>query len=231
MRVNRLSVKFGKYEALRDVSLEIDSKNLVALIGHNGAGKTTLLKAIIGLVPVSSGEVRVCDELVASPNPGELIKRGVVYLPQGGKVFGNLTVYENLAVSGLSLSGAVFRQRLAQVTELIPDLGGEWRRRAKSLSGGERQMLSLACALILGPRLLLLDEPSIGLSPAFVAKFFKYIVGMVKSGSLSAIIVEHNVREMLGMADRLYVLKRGAVEFCGSPASVTENELRRLYFE
>lgn len=232
LRCDSVVAGYGKKEILRGVTLEVGPGEIVALIGHNGAGKSTLLRAVFGLLPVRSGQVFLMGERIESPRPVDLLRRGAVYSPQGNRVFADLTVQENLDVGGMVLaSRARRREALKRVVAMFPRLRERLGQRAGSLSGGERQMLVLANALMLSPSLLLLDEPSMGLAPPLVAEALRQISQVRDRLGAAVLIVEQKVREVLKIADRVLVLRQGEVAFSGPAAPLRENEdrLREVY--
>ena len=231
LEVTGLVTGYGKKQVVNGVSLQVAPGEIVAVIGHNGAGKSTLLKAVFGLITISAGEVRLEGRVLDSPHPRDLLRAGVVYVPQGNRVFSDLTVRENLEVAGMA---AIEKSRLGESKErvfmLFPFLQDHLHRRAGTLSGGEKQMLALANALILAPRLLLLDEPSLGLSPTLVVEALKRIQQISHDSGVAALIIEQKVREVLKIAHRVYVLRNGSVSFTG-PAEILQDEikLREVY--
>ncbi|MBA2337739.1 MAG: ABC transporter ATP-binding protein [Acidimicrobiia bacterium] len=192
---------------LNGVDLEVANGELVGIVGPNGAGKSTMLKALFGLIPVRDGQVLLEGEDITSLKAHELVERGVGYVPQVGNVFPALTVEENLEM-GVFLRPAKTKERIQAVTGMYPRLGERLRQRAGSLSGGERQMLALARALMMEPKVLLLDEPSAGLSPALQDQVF-IRTKQINNTGVSVIMVEQNARRCLQICDRGYVLDQG----------------------
>jgi len=229
--VDALVSGYGKREVLHGVQVEVARSEVVALIGHNGAGKSTLLKAVFGMLPVWTGKVCLDGRQVGKPNPRELLRAGVAYVPQGNRVFTNLTVRENLELGAVVLSNvARLEEGIERVFTLFPALKPRLRQRAGSLSGGEKQMLALGNALVLSPRLLLLDEPSLGLAPPLVTEALDRIQQISHDSGAAVLIVEQKVREVLKIAQRVYVLKNGRVSFSGPTESLTdETKLREVY--
>jgi len=218
-------------QVLSGIDLHVMRGELVAVIGHNGAGKTTLLKALFGLVEMSGGAV-VLDRGSWQPNPRALLRAGMAYVPQGNRVFPALTVRENLRVAAISVGArAAFHDGVERVMAVFPALRGRLHQVAGTLSGGERQMLALGRALMFEPQILLLDEPSLGLAPPLVAKALEVIQGLARDRSIGILVVEQKVREILRMASRVYVLKRGAVAFHGDATRLLldEDTLRDTY--
>ncbi len=201
-------------DILTGVDLTLGDGELVGIIGPNGAGKSTLVKAIFGLVPVRQGTVLLDDEDISNSAAHELVARGVGYVPQRENVFGTLTVEENLRM-GLYLRPDAWSERLAAVHELFPLLADRRAQRAGFLSGGERQMLAMSRALMMDPRVILLDEPSAGLSPANQDLVFERVRQICDTG-VSIIMVEQNARRCLQICDRAYVLEQGKNAHTGS---------------
>jgi branched-chain amino acid transport system ATP-binding protein len=228
LEIENLRTGYGDQEILRGVGLRVDAGELVAIIGPNGAGKSTLLRAIVGLLAPRSGDVRFQGRSIGGAAPEAIIAMGICYVPQEGNVFAGLSVDENLEIGGWA-SGARRPERLRMIAELFPVLRSRRRQRAGSLSGGERQMLAIAMALMVEPSLLLLDEPSAGLAPALQRLIFDRI-REINARGLAIVLVEQNAYESLGLCRRGYVLVMGEtrVEGAGS-ALLTNPEIRRLY--
>lgn len=231
LKVDALVTGYGKKQVVNGVSLEVAPGEIVALIGHNGAGKSTLLKAIFGLLPIWDGAVCLAGKVLSSPEPRELLRSGVAYVPQGNRVFTDLTVHENLEMGGVTLSnGTQLKEGIERVFTLFPALKPRLRQRAGTLSGGEKQMLALGMALVLKPRLLLLDEPSLGLAPPLVADALRRIQQICRDSGAAVLIVEQKVREVLKVAQRVYVLRNGRVSFSGPSESLNDaGKLREVY--
>lgn len=231
LNVDAVVSGYGKKQVLNGVTLDVASGEIVALIGHNGAGKSTLLKAVFGLLPIWKGQVVLEGVALLSPKPRELLRTGVAYVPQGNRVFTDLTVRENLEMGGVTLSnGARLNEGIERAFKLFPALKPRLRQYAGTLSGGEKQMLALANALVLSPRLLLLDEPSLGLAPPLVAEALGRIQQISRDSGVAVLIVEQKVREVLKIAQRVYVLRNGVVSFSGPAASLNDDKkLREVY--
>lgn len=204
---------------------------IVALIGHNGAGKSTLLKAIFGTIPLWSGRILHNGEQIERPEPRKWLDRGVVYVPQGNRVFGDMSVRENLEIAAAIIRGKSDRGAgIDRALSHFPQLENRLGQRAGTLSGGEKQMLVLACALGLSPRLLLLDEPSLGLAPSLVTEAMGRISATVKGSGMSVLIVEQKVREVLKIANRVCVLRNGNVSYWGPAEELSDaGKLREAY--
>lgn len=230
LKVETLVAGYGKKQVLNGVSLNVAAGEVVALIGHNGAGKSTLLKAVFGLLPIWEGKVSLDGETLNSPNPRKLLTAGVSYVPQGNRVFADLTVGENLEIGGITIPNkARLKEGVARVLALFPALLPRLRHRAGTLSGGEKQMLALANALVVSPRFLLADEPSLGLAPQLVSGALHYIQDLNRNHKVTILIVEQKVREVLKIAHRVYVLRNGQVSFDGSTAALDDAKLRQVY--
>lgn len=230
LRVEKLVTGYGTRQILQRVDLNVNRGEVVAVIGHNGAGKSTLLKALFGVLPVWSGNVAFTG-LGGAAGPRALLRHGVVYAPQGNRVFHRLTVLENLQLSAVVLDAPRRRQGVGRALELFPSLRDREGQRAGTLSGGERQMLALACVMSLDPHLLLLDEPSLGLSPALAKSAFSRIEEISVEANVGCLVVEQKVRDVLRIADRVYALRGGAVAFAGAAADLLADDakLREVY--
>jgi branched-chain amino acid transport system ATP-binding protein len=201
-------------DILRGCSLHVEHGELVAIIGPNGAGKSTLIKAAFGLVPVTSGQIRLRGDSITGKLAHDLVKRGLGYVPQVNNVFGTLSVEENLRM-GLFLEPEHFEERRDEMFELLPVLADRREQRAGSLSGGQRQVLAMARALMTQPSVLLLDEPSAGLSPMMQDETFERIKAINGTG-VSVLIVEQNAHKALMVCDRAYVLDQGRDAYTGT---------------
>lgn len=219
---------YGPVDILHGVSLRVEPGEFVTVIGPNGSGKSTLLKAIFGLVPPRSGAITFAGQDITGIPTERLVLRGLGYVPQSANIFAALTVAENLEMGAFVRKSAV-AARIDEMYGLFPVLAEHRRRRAGNLSGGQRQMLALARALMLDPRLLLLDEPSAGLSPAIMQTVFEQIQRIQERG-VAAVIVEQNAREALNLSQRAYVLADGSNRLEDSAAELLHNpEISRLY--
>jgi len=226
LEVEGLRAGYGDHEILRGVTLRVEPGEIVAVIGPNGAGKSTLLKAIAGLLPLRTGAVSFRGRAIAGDPPEAIIRGGLCYVPQEANVFPSLSVEENLAVGGWAAPRA---RRADLVTALFPLLAERRRQRAGSLSGGERQMLAIAMALMVEPALILLDEPSAGLAPALQRLLFDRIRDVNASG-VGIVLVEQNARESLELCGRGYVLVMGQTRAEGpGQALLADPEIRRAY--
>jgi branched-chain amino acid transport system ATP-binding protein len=230
LKVESLVTGYGKKQVLNGVSLNLAAGEIVALIGHNGAGKSTLLKAVFGLLSIWEGKVTLDGNALNSPNPRRLLRLGVSYIPQGNRVFTDLTVKENLEVAGITLRDkAQLKEGIERVLALFPALLHRLRQRAGTLSGGEKQMLALANGLVVSPRLLLADEPSLGLAPQLVSEALHHILDLNRNHKVTILIVEQKVREVLKIAHRVYVLRNGRISFDGPASALDDAKLREVY--
>jgi branched-chain amino acid transport system ATP-binding protein len=227
--VNGLTVTYGAVVALRDVSLTVAAGEIVATLGPNGAGKTTLLRTLAGALRPREGDVRLDGEALVGLAPEAVVRRGVALVPEGRHVFASLTVEENLMVGGISLSGRDgVREDVDRWLARFPILRERPRQMAGTLSGGEQQQLAIARALMSRPRMLLLDEPSLGLAPIFVDRIFE-LIQELRSDGVTVLLVEQNVHRALEIADRAYVLSVGSVVAAGRTDQLLEGELERHY--
>jgi branched-chain amino acid transport system ATP-binding protein len=230
LEVNSLHVAYGELPALQGVSLKVHPGEMVALVGPNGAGKTTLLKTIAGLLPARAGTIRWQDELISGASPQRIVERGIALVPEGRKLFGAMTVRENLELGAFTLRARKEKfPRLEKVFALFPRLAERQRQRAGSLSGGEQQMLALGRALMGSPRLLLLDEPSLGLAPRVVESMMSILSDLHRAG-MSVLIVEQNVHAVLALAERAYILEGGRIVSEGEGKTLLEQDhVREAY--
>ena len=211
LEVRDLDVRYGGIRALSGISLEVDDGEIVALLGSNGAGKTTTLRAISGLVRVASGRVRFCGKDVTGVRPDSIARLGLGHVPEGRRVFARMSVRENLEMGAYAVRpGSLVRARLDDVLTTFPRLRERLDQPAGTLSGGEQQMLAIGRALMSAPRLLLLDEPSLGLSPLLVQTIFGVLRKLHERGA-TMLLVEQNARAALKLAGRGYVLENGAI--------------------
>jgi branched-chain amino acid transport system ATP-binding protein len=226
LRVEKLSAGYGSVQVLWDVDLEVGEREIVALVGSNGAGKTTLLRAISGLIPPSGGEVRFEDQPLRGLRPEQIVVRGIAHVPEGRHLFQGLTVRENL------MAGAYARRdgaELDEVVELFPRLGERMSQVAGSLSGGEQQMCAIARGLMSRPKLLMIDELSLGLAPKLVDQIIERLE-VVAEGGTALLVVEQDVDAALRIAARGYVLETGRMAASGSSAELAEDpRVREAY--
>lgn len=220
---------YDQHEVLHEVSVR-SHDGVTCIFGPNGSGKSTLLKTMNGIVPVWSGTVTYGDRDITDATPEDIVKTGIATLPQGGGVFGTLTVEENLRVGGFTVNDAtVVDGRIDDVLEVFPDLRAKLDDKASSLSGGQQMMVSLGRAMMTGADTYLLDEPSAGLAPALVDDAFELVARLVDSGA-QVLLIEQNVNAALRLADHVYILAEGDLQFDGPPADLSdEDELMELY--
>jgi branched-chain amino acid transport system ATP-binding protein len=218
LRVNGLNVGYGRATVIESLDLDVKSGELVTVLGANGAGKSTLLNGIMGLCPPRAGSVTLDGVDLAGLRPEQLVARGVVLVPERRELFGSLPVEVNLRLGGYRTGASA--QSLDRIYSLFPILAERRRQKAATLSGGEQQMLAVGRALMAEPRLLMLDEPSIGLAPLIVQQILR-VVGQLKSEGLTIILVEQNARLALSVADRGYVLEVGRIVLQGSSAELS----------
>jgi branched-chain amino acid transport system ATP-binding protein len=221
LQAEGLHTFYGKSHILHGVGLDVREGEIVTLLGRNGAGKTTTLRSLVGLTPARQGVVRIFGQTTTNLPPYRIAALGVGYVPEGRRIFGSLSVEENLMVP-LERPGA---WTIPRIYELFPRLAERRTNKGRQLSGGEQEMLAIARALLLNPKLLLLDEPSQGLAPLIVQEVFKVIVAMRKDG-MSVLLVEQNVRAAVEVADRAFVLDDGRVVYQGAAAEFAKNEER-----
>lgn len=219
----------GRIEVLRGVDLHVQPGEIVALLGSNGAGKSTLNNTVCGLVPAWGGQVLFEGRDLSRAHYREVVKAGLIQVPEGRRVFPNLSVLENLALGSFTRARERRGANLERVFEIFPRLRERSAQKAGTMSGGEQQMLAIGRGLMAEPRLLILDEPSLGLSPLLVEEMFTLIRRLHDEG-LAVLLVEQNVGQSLEIADRAYVLENGSVRFSGLPADLlASDELRRAY--
>lgn len=229
LEVRDLVAGYGLTRVLEGVSLDVGAGEIVAVLGSNGAGKTTLNMVISGLVKPRSGEVRFAGERITGLSPAQIIARGLIQVPEGRKIFPNLNVRENLELGSYRRAKANRATNLEKVFATFPRLRERVAQAAGTLSGGEQQMLAIGRGMMAEPRLLILDEPSLGLSPLLVEEMFALIRRLHGEG-LAIMLVEQNVAQSLDLADRAYVLEHGSFALAGPAAEVRENpELKRAY--
>jgi len=229
LEVNGLRGGYGRVEVLRGVSMRIESGEIVAVLGSNGAGKSTLNNTVCGLYPAFGGTVRFEGADITRARDTEIVAAGLIQVPEGRRVFPNLSVLENLELGSYRRGRARRAQGLERVFAVFPRLKERIGQRAGTLSGGEQQMLAIGRGLMAEPRLLILDEPSLGLSPLLVEEVFA-LIGRLNGEGLSILLVEQNVGQSLEIAHRAYVLENGGVVFHGTPAELLANtELKRAY--
>jgi len=229
LEVQSITAGYGDTEILRDVSMGVRAGEVVSIIGPNGAGKSTLMKTVFGLLHPRRGKVVFDGEDVSALPPYRIVERGMCYVPQVANVFTTLTVEENLEMGAFVLDGSDLAERKERVFATFPKLRERRRQAAGKMSGGERQMVAMGGALMIDPKLVLLDEPSAGLSPKLVEEIFEHIVRINEEG-IAILMVEQNAKQSLQMAHRGYVLAAGENRYQGDSREMLDNpEIGRLY--
>lgn len=230
LQLKNIAVGYGGVKALDGVDVEIDEGEIVALIGPNGAGKSTILKAIFGLAPLKTGQVFWHGKKI-SPISYQMVKRGVSFVPQGRRVFGDLTIKENLEMGGFVIKDkTIIKQRIERVLDIFPDLKKKLSAKSRTLSGGQQQMLALARGLMTDPKVLLLDEPSLGLSPKIVKEVFAKIKEINEQHKTAIVIVEHNIKSLLEISQRCYILDKGKIVKEGPTQDFLDGEIIEKIF-
>jgi branched-chain amino acid transport system ATP-binding protein len=227
--ITGLRAGYGRVEVLRGVDLQVHAGEIVALLGSNGAGKSTLNNVVSGLVPASAGRIGFDGQDTTHLHYRQIVQAGLIQVPEGRRIFPNLDVLENLALGSFTRARERRARNLDRVFGIFPRLRERTAQKAGTLSGGEQQMLAIGRGLMAEPRLLILDEPSLGLSPKLVEEMFTLIRRLHDDG-LSVLLVEQNVGQSLEIADRAYVLENGTLRFSGTPAALlASSELKRAY--
>ncbi|MEV6072772.1 urea ABC transporter ATP-binding subunit UrtE [Nocardia sp. NPDC052001] len=219
-----LTTGYGRTQVIHGVSLTVPSDGVVAVMGHNGAGKTSLLRAAVGLLPAKSGRIRFNDEDITKMSPSKRVKRGIAYVPQGQQSFPQLSTMENLQVVADGRKRA--KELIAESLDLFPALKELLTRKAGLLSGGQRQQLAIARALITEPKLLILDEPTEGIQPSVVAEIERTIIDLTNRGGLSVLLVEQHIGFALQAAQQYYVLQSGRITSTGAGGAGAESDVR-----
>lgn len=229
LRIEGLESGYEMLQILFGVDLEVNNDEIVVLIGPNGAGKSTVLKSVFNLTSHYKGRIMFNDADITDVKTHELIKMGVSYVPQGRQVFPSLTVYENLEMGGFLLDDKqLVKKRIEEVLKHFPDLRSKLNSSAFELSGGQQQMLAIGRALMQDPKLLLLDEPSLGLSPILMKQIFKQIQSINKEGT-AILMVEQNAKAACAIADRIYVLEDGKVALHGGRKIMKNPKIKKIY--
>ena len=227
--IKGLSAGYGFVNVLRDISLEVGAGEIVAVLGSNGVGKTTLNNTMSGLIVPTDGEIMFEDTVISGRPPADIVDMGLIHVPEGRKLFPNLTVKDNLELGSYRRGKANRAANLEMALDIFPRLRGRLTQSAGTLSGGEQQMVAISRGLMSEPRVLLLDEPSLGLSPLLVEQMFTLIKKINDTG-LAVILVEQNVIQSLAIADRAYVIEQGSVAISGPAAELRENtDLKKSY--
>jgi branched-chain amino acid transport system ATP-binding protein len=225
LNVENISVYYGAIHALRDISFSLSQGEIVALIGANGAGKSTSLNTISGLLHPTDGKIEFMGEDISKVSPQEIVNQGIIQVPEGRKIFSKMSVWENLEMGAYSVSDRkMIEERIDSVFKQFPRLKERRNQQGGTLSGGEQQMLAIARGLMAGPRILLMDEPSMGLAPILVEKIFDIIREINASGT-SILLVEQNALMALSIADRGYVLDTGKIVLSGKASELLHNPM------
>ncbi len=228
LKIENIDVYYGAIHAVKNVSFEVGEGEIVALIGANGAGKSTILKTVSGLMHPRSGSITFCDQNIAHTDAYKLLRTGLAHVPEGRRIFLEMTVQENLEM-GAYIRKSVSDEDLEKVFTYFPRLKERRKQIAGTLSGGEQQMLAMSRALMSHPKLMMLDEPSMGLAPIIVDQVFGIIKELHKSGT-TILLVEQNARKALQIADRAYVLETGSITLSGTGAELAKSdEVRKAY--
>ncbi|MDB5847564.1 MAG: high-affinity branched-chain amino acid transport ATP-binding protein [Rhodoferax sp.] len=230
LEVQQLTAAYDNVLALKAVSIEVQAGEVVAVLGANGAGKSTLLKTIVGLVASREGRVVFDGQDIATQKPHQRLELGITLCPEGRRLFPQMTVFENIRMGAYRLKDrGVFRRRLALLYDMFPKLAERGKQVASSLSGGEQQMVAIARALVSQPRLLLLDEPTLGLAPKMIHEVAR-LVRLIHAEGIAVILVEQNAKLALRISDRGYVLENGAVSLVGQSADLlADRHVQQIY--
>ena len=229
LKVENINVYYGNIHAIQDISFEVARGEIVSLIGANGAGKSTILKTISGLLRTKTGSITFLDKDIHSLAPHHIVERGLAHVPEGRRIFLQMTVQENLEMGAFTQSGSSVDADLENVYGQFPRLKERRRQVAGTLSGGEQQMLAIGRALMSHPRLLMLDEPSMGLAPILVEQIFE-IIRSLHQGGTTILLVEQNAQMALSVADRAYVMETGCITLSGTGKELAESDaVRKAY--
>ena len=230
LTVKNLNAGYGDIKVIKNLSLEVNEGEVVSIVGANGAGKTTLLKTISGIITPDSGEISIGDQRIDKMPTHQITDLGIIHVPEGRRIFPFFTVYENLLVgSSLPRTIKARKENLEHVFELLPRLAERKTQIGKTLSGGEQQMLAIGRALMGMPRILMLDEPSLGLSPILVSTVFE-IISKISSEGITVMLVEQNVKQALKLSKRAYVLQNGMVSLEGTSEEIINNpQVKKAY--
>jgi len=232
LELTNVNVFYGVIHALKNISINIENGEIVTLIGANGAGKSTTLKAISGLLKPKSGKIKLNDRMISNLNAPDIVKLGISHVPEGRRVFSKMSVMENLEMGAFTRKDKIeIKKDYERVFSLFPRLKERKGQAAGTLSGGEQQMLAIGRALMLRPKLLLLDEPSMGLAPIIVKEIFDIIRDINKEGT-TVLLVEQNANMALNTADRAYIIRNGEIELQGNSKELLQDEqVRNAYLE
>jgi len=229
LQVQGLRSGYGAVEVLRGVQLEVDEGEIVALLGSNGAGKSTFNQTVSGLLPARAGQVHFAGQDTTRSHYRDIVRAGLIHVPEGRRIFPNLSVLENLELGSFTRARANRASNLERVFAIFPRLKERTKQLAGTMSGGEQQMLAIGRGLMGEPRLLILDEPSLGLSPLLVEELFG-LIGSLHAQGLAILLVEQNVAQSLEIAQRAYVMENGAIQFSGTSSELLATDrLRQAY--
>jgi branched-chain amino acid transport system ATP-binding protein len=229
LAIEKLQVAYGKVQALWDVTLEVPDGKMVALVGANGAGKTTLLKTVSGLLRRQSGSITFDGNHIEEAFPPEIVKHGIVHVPEGRKLFPEMAVIDNLLMGAYTIPQSERPQRLERVFNVFPVLKERQKQIAGTLSGGEQQMVAIGRGMMAGPKLLMLDEPSLGLAPILVEEVFRVITEINRLG-VTVLLVEQNTQHALDLAHKGFVMELGRIALSGSGSELLANSnVRKAY--
>jgi branched-chain amino acid transport system ATP-binding protein len=232
LKVRNIDTYYGKVQALHDVSMEIGEDEIISIIGSNGAGKSTLMKTIMGIVKPRSGSIQFTGKELTQLKASRIVHEGIAYVPEGREVFAEMTIRDNLEMGAFSkkYSPKEMNQRIDEIYDIFPRLRERSRQLAGSLSGGEQQMLAVGRGLMSAPKLIMFDEPSLGLAPVIVEEVFKVIVSINKEKHIPVVLVEQNAYMALKISDRTYVLENGCVTLSGKSKDIMESdEVKKSY--
>ncbi len=230
LSLKNVSVEYGGVKALQNVDISFKQGEIVALMGPNGAGKSTILKAAFGLAPLVTGHIEWRGNKI-NPIPHEIVPLGISFVPQGKRVFTKLTVRENLELGGITLtSKKLVEERLQEVLDLFPALRAKLNQRSGELSGGQQQMVAIGRGLMTAPDILLLDEPSLGLAPKIVKEVFEQIKYINTKRNMAIVVVEHNLKSLLPIVDRAYVLDKGKIVKEGNADEIVNSNIFQQVF-
>ena len=229
LKVGNMNVYYGNIYAIKDISFKVKQGEIVTLIGANGAGKSTILKTVSGILRSKTGSISFLDREISNLAPHEIVKQGLAHVPEGRRIFLSMTVQENLEMGSYTQPGPVKQESLENIYSRFPRLKERLKQRAGTLSGGEQQMLAMGRALMSSPKLLMLDEPSMGLAPLLVEQIFEIIKELRQAG-VTILLVEQNARMALSIADRGYVLETGRIlKGCAASELLLDDDVRRAY--